>query len=868
MVRSTNLGFPRIGKNRELKRAVESYWAGEIDEDTLWEAALELQRRHWELQREAGISLIPSNDFSLYDHVLDTAVLVGAIPERFGWTGGPVPLDTYFAMARGRHGEDGGVPPLEMTKWFNTNYHYIVPELSPDQEFRLVGDKPLQAFHEALKIGIKTKPVLVGPVTFLRLSKVRAAGREEAQVRKPQVGGDQAREAETREAEVRADLTREAQYRGAQARETETRGARVRSEQTQGAHNLDGTNLKARIHGAAQGQARAHAPGSARQGEGRLVSAPLELLDRLLPVYEELLRRLAAAGAEWVQLDEPILALDLSDDELAALTRTYQRLVEAAPGLNIMLATYFGPLGPNLKTALSLPVAALHLDLSEGTGDLDQALAQGVPERLSLSLGVVNGRNVWITDLDAALETIKRAQRALGSERVWVAPSCSLLHVPVDLRLETKLDQELKTWVAFATQKLYEVAALTAAANGAADNVRWLFEANARAIASRRTSPRIHRPEVAQRLAAVSEADLRRPSRYHERAAKQQARLRLPVLPTTTIGSLPQTQEVREARAQARAGKISREAYDAKIEGWIRDAIRRQEEIGLDVLVHGEFERNDMVEYFGELLAGCAVTSSGWVQSYGTRCVKPPIIYGDVWRPEPMTVRWATFAQSLTQKPVKGMLTGPVTILQWSFVRDDQPREVTCRQIALALRDEVLDLEAAGVRVIQVDEPALREGLPLRRKDWDTYLRWAVECFRLVTAGVKDGTQIHTHMCYSEFNDIVHAIAELDADVISIEAARSGMELLDAFADFHYPNEIGPGVYDIHSPRVPTVDEIRQLLETALKVFPVQKLWVNPDCGLKTRHWDEVIPALKNIVEATWQLRREVVRNGGWFGAV
>lgn len=773
MVRSTNLGFPRIGPNRELKRAVEAYWSGEIDERRLRRAATELQRHNWKLQQEAGIFLIPSNDFSLYDHVLDAAVLVGAIPDRFGWRGGPVSLDTYFAMARGGRGDSAGAPAMEMTKWFNTNYHYIVPELAPDQAFRLTGEKPVEAFQEALKIGIKTKPVLLGPVTFLSLSKLRGVREHAAQIR----GG---------------------------ARPT------------------------------------------------------MALLDRLLPVYEALLKKLEAAGAEWVQLDEPVLVLDLSEEERAAFAPAYRRLASAAPGLKIMLATYFGQLGPNLKTALDLPVALLHLDLSEGTGDLDAALSAGVPDHLALSLGVVNGRNVWITDLHAALATVERARKALGSDRVWVAPSCSLLHVPVDLRLEKRLDEELRSWIAFAVQKLDEVAALAAAANGEMERVRALFEANARAIASRRSSPRIHSPAVAERLAAVSPQDLRRQSEYPARAAKQKACLGLPLLPTTTIGSLPQTKEVRQARAQARAGAISPEAYEAKIREWIREAVERQEELGIDVLVHGEFERNDMVEYFGELLEGCAVTSSGWVQSYGTRCVKPPIIYGDVRRARPMTVGWAAYAQSLTRKPVKGMLTGPVTIVQWSFVRDDQPRSITCKQVALALRDEVLDLEAAGIRIIQVDEPALREGLPLRRKDWEAYLQSAVDCFKLVTAGVKDETQIHTHMCYSEFGDIVEAIAALDADVISIEASRSGMELLDAFAGFEYPNEIGPGVYDIHSPRVPSVEEMRRHLERSLQVIPAHKLWVNPDCGLKTRSWAEVIPALRNMVEAAVQVRERL----------
>ena len=762
MVLSSNLGFPRIGAKRELKFALESRWAGKSDAEALLETAAELRRQNWEFQRAEGIDHIPCNDFSLYDHVLDTVAMVGAVPARYGWTADAVDLDTYFAMARGAQSGGLDVPAMEMTKWFDTNYHYIVPEFEADQNFRLASSKPVDEFLEAKALGITARPVLLGPVTFLVLGKCR---------------------------------------------DKKTR--------------------------------------------------PLSLLEPLLAVYEEVLKRLAAAGAEWVQLDEPCLALDLDEAAQSALAQTYDRLSQAAPDVKLLVASYFEGLGSNLRTATSLPVAALHVDLCRAPDQLD-AVIDAAPGRLMLSLGVIDGRNVWRADLDRVFSTLSRAADRLGPERLMVAPSCSLLFTPVDLAIESGLDADLKGWLAFARQKVREIAVLTEALRLGRDAVADAFAASAEAAAFRASSPRIHAAAVAERVAGITPEMTRRPHSYRERRERQRDVLPLPPFPTTTIGSFPQTSEVRKARAALRRGERTAEEYEAFVKDQIEKTVRWQEEIGLDVLVHGEFERNDMVQYFGEQLSGFAFTQHGWVQSYGSRCVKPPIIYGAVARPEPMTVKWSRYAQSLTDKPVKGMLTGPMTILQWSFVRDDQPREVTCREIALALRDEVEDLEAAGIRIIQIDEPAFREALPLRRADWRAYLAWAVECFRLASCGVKDETQIHSHMCYSEFNDIIESVGELDADVISIESTRSQMELLDAFTDYRYPNEIGPGVYDIHAPRVPSVDEVEGLLRKACTRLRPEQIWVNPDCGLKTRGWEEVRPALVNLVEAARRLRGEV----------
>jgi 5-methyltetrahydropteroyltriglutamate--homocysteine methyltransferase len=763
MVLATNLGYPRIGLKRDLKKALEEYWSGGIGDAELSENGRRIRRENWLAQKTAGLHHIPSNDFSHYDHVLDTAVMVGAIPARFGWKGGAVDLATYFAMARGIQEKlapvSGGAPAMEMTKWFDTNYHYIVPEFEKGMNFRVGCERPVEMFAEALEAGVTTRPVLVGPVSFLLLGKPKDSEIE-----------------------------------------------------------------------------------------------PLSLLPELLAVYGEILRGLSAAGASWVQIDEPCLALDLDPSKREAFKIAYAAIERAAPDLEILVAAYFGALRDNLDTALRLPVSALHIDLVRAPQQIDLVLSR-IPAEMSLSLGIVDGRNIWRTDLAKALAMLRKTVDRIGPDRVMVAPSCSLLHTPVDLAAETALDDELKGWLAFSRQKLDEIALLARAINEGEQAVRSELEDNRAALARRATSPRIHSERVEARLRAVAPEMLRRKSAYAERSKVQRKALGLPLFPTTTIGSFPQTKEVRTARSEFRSGKRPREEYEDFLKNEIRKTIEFQEELGIDVFVHGESERSDMVEYFGERLSGFAFTKNGWVQSYGSRCVKPPVIFGDVERPSPMTVEWSAYAQSLTRRPVKGMLTGPVTILQWSFVRDDQPRALTCRQIALAIRDEVADLEKAGIRVIQIDEPAMREGLPLRRDEWRAYLDWAVEAFRLSSSVVRDDTQIHTHMCYSEFNEIIDAIADMDADVISIEASRSQMELLRAFKNFAYPNEIGPGVYDIHSPRVPTREEIVDLLKKAVEVLDPAQLWVNPDCGLKTRRWEEVEPSLAAVVAAARELR-------------
>lgn len=755
----TNLGFPRIGARRELKRALESYWHGESDAAQLQATAAELRVRHWKLQREAGVDLPPSNDFSLYDHVLDTAFLFDAIPERYRTLAVCAPLAAYFAMARGLQRPGIDLHALEMTKWFDTNYHYLVPELQAGQRFALRGDKPLAEYREAKALGIETRPVLLGPVSFLRLSKT-----------------------------------------------------------------TDGSD-------------------------------PLDLLDTLLPVYAQLLEALKAEGAPWVQLDEPVLVQDLDDAARVAFRQAYTRLADG-PHPDILLATYFGALDDNLALAASLPVQGLHVDLVRAPEQLD-AVLRALPAGRVLSLGLVDGRNIWRNPLDNALILARYARGHRGDDPLWLAPSCSLLHCPVDLALEKKLDAELRGWLAFSRQKLEELRLLADALDGRAGAEAALAPAREAADARRRSS-RVHNAAVKARMAALTAADTARATPHARRLPLQTAALRLPAFPTTTIGSFPQTREVREARARNKSGRLSDADYDAFLAVQTEQCVRVQEQIGLDVLVHGEFERNDMVEYFGEQLDGFVFTGNGWVQSYGSRCVKPPVIYGDVSRPAPMTVRWSRYAQSLTQRPMKGMLTGPVTMLQWSFVRDDQERAQTCRQIALALRDEVTDLEAAGIAAIQIDEPALREGLPLRNAQRQRYLEWAVEAFRIAASGVADATQIHTHMCYAQFNDIIDSVAALDADVISIETSRSRMELLDAFARFDYPNQVGPGVYDIHSPRVPDRTEMVELLRRASEVLPAEKLWVNPDCGLKTRAWAETRAALEAMVDAAQVLRAEL----------
>ncbi len=750
------LGFPRIGARRELKRALESYWQGDLDTAGLEKVGRELRARHWRLQRAAGLDYVTVGDFSFYDHVLDTSALLGVVPERFGWPGGEVSRDTYFRMARGRAPTGADTAACEMTKWFDTNYHYIVPEFAPQQRFALSSRKLFDELAEATAQGYATKPVLLGPLTYLWLGKARGVSTDR-----------------------------------------------------------------------------------------------LALLDALLPVYQEVLARLAAQGADWVQIDEPVLALDLPSDWQAACRRAYTALSGAGPKL--LLATYFGTLGDKLVLAVELPVAGLHVDLARAPQQLPDVL-KVLPEDKILSAGVIDGRNIWRADLARARESLQAAHAKLG-EQLWVAPSCSLLHVPVDLDQEEQLDSEIRSWLAFARQKLEETALLGKALTGTTPELEQRLEESAGALRARASSARIHKAAVKQRVAAITAAQLERGSRYAQRAAAQRRWLKLPLFPTTTIGSFPQTAEIRSARAQWRAGTLSQAEYTQRMHAEIAEAVRRQEALGLDVLAHGEAERNDMVEYFGEQFEGFAFTQYGWVQSYGSRCVKPPLIYGDISRPRPMTVEWTCYAQSLTQKPMKGMLTGPVTILQWSFVRDDQPGSDTCRQIALALRDEVLDLETAGIRVIQIDEPALREGLPLRQAEWPRYLDWAVQCFKLTAGGVADSTQIHTHMCYAEFNDIIESIAALDADVITLETSRSQMELLEAFRSFAYPNEIGPGVYDIHSPRVPDAAEMITLLQKAQRLIPAERLWVNPDCGLKTRSWREVEAALAAMVTAAQRLR-------------
>ncbi|MDE2517671.1 MAG: 5-methyltetrahydropteroyltriglutamate--homocysteine S-methyltransferase [Rhodospirillales bacterium] len=755
---AANLGFPRIGARRALKFLLEGFWAGEIDPATLQDGAAALRAAHWRLQAGLGIGHVPSNEDSLYDHVLDMACMLGAIPAGYGWQGGPVSLASYFALARGA----AGVKPLAMTKWFDTNYHYLVPLLAADQRFTLTENRPLARFQEARALALRTRPVLLGPVSFLMLSR-RADG------------GD-----------------------------------------------------------------------------------PLALLDALLPLYTRILGELADAGCVFVQMDEPVLARDLSDAARAALRRAYDALAGAG-GPGLILTSYFGPLGDHLDLAVSLPSAGLHVDLTRGGEAM--ALAAALPAGRLLSLGVIDGRNVWRADLRARLGDLRAiaARREDGAAGLIVAPSCSLLHVPLDANEERALDPALRGALAFAVQKLAEISALARGLEQGEAAIADALAASDAAHRARAAAPGVHRADIAARLAAVDEAMTRRASPYPARRAAQAARLGLPLFPTTTIGSFPQTTEIRRLRAAHGRGEIDAAAYDRAMAGWIDDAIAWQEELGIDVLVHGEFERNDMVQYFADALDGFAITRHGWVQSYGSRCVAPPIIWGDVARPAAMTLRWTRHAQSRTARPVKGMLTGPVTMLNWSFVRSDIPRETVCRQIALALREEVRDLALSGIAVIQVDEPALREGLPLRRAGWAAYLDWAVRCFRLATAGVGDDTAIHTHMCYSEFADIMDAIAALDADAISIETARGRMALLDAFrgADA-YPAEIGPGVWDIHSPRVPDAAEMAALLRRARSRLADWQIWVNPDCGLKTRNWAEVRPALAAMVEAARTLRAEV----------
>ena len=749
MITTATIGYPRIGPKRELKKALESFWKGDIKENELQSTAKDLRKKNWEIQKENGIDLITSNDFSFYDQVLDTICLLGAVPDRYNWQGDDVDLKTYFAMARGSQTKELDVSALEMTKWFDTNYHYLVPELKSDQKFKISSQKPFEEFKEAQSAGYKTKPVLLGPITFLLLSK-----------------------------------------------------------STEGKNTLD-------------------------------------LLDNLLPVYLEIVKKLNDLGTEWIQIDEPIFVKDLDEGVVSKIKKTLNAIKEAAGNSKILLTTYFESIDQKVKEEVfASDVDAVHLDLVRGENNFNYIK----DSNKTLSLGVINGRNIWKSDLTQIINQIKDVKVDF-----IISSSCPLLHTPYDLDLETKVPENIKKWLAFAKQKLQEINILKQNINHG--EAKSDLTDNKACIEERKKSSLIHDDNVKARVKTINEDTLNRQSKYEDRAKIQRDIFNLPLYPTTTIGSFPQTKDVRQARAKNRKGELSNEDYDKFLEDKTIEAIKRQEELGIDVIVHGEFERNDMVEYFGENLKGFTFTSSGFVQSYGSRCVKPPIIFGDVSRPEPMTVRWSKFAQKQTSSIVKGMLTGPITILQWSFVRDDQPRQTTAEQIAFAIRDEVADLESNGIRMIQIDEPALREGLPLKREDWDEYLKWSVNAFRISAAVVKNETQIHTHMCYAEFEDIIDSIAALDADVISIETSRSRMELLKTFEKFKYPNEIGPGVYDIHSPRVPKKDEMVELIKKASKQIDPKRLWVNPDCGLKTRGWPETIDALKEMVSAAKELR-------------
>ncbi len=793
-----NLGFPRIGGDRELKKAQEAYWRGDINQQQLEDVGRELRKAHWKLQADAGLDLIPTGDFAWYDQVLTLSATLGNIPARHRKNANAnaphnhddgqnccahqhtgevnefavepcqdVDLDTLFRVARGRAPTGNPTTASDMTKWFDTNYHYLVPEFHAGQKFQLSWLQIIDETTEAIALGYKVKPVILGPLSYLFLGKEKG-------------------------------------------------GAFDR----------------------------------------------FDLLENILPAYQQLLNALASAGAEWVQIDEPVLVLDLPTKWQRAFESVYNRLQHSQ--LKILLATYFGALGENLSTAVHLPVAGLHIDAVRAPEQVLTVIDR-LPAHKILSIGVVDGRNIWRNNLENSLLLLEQAQERLGN-RLWVAPSCSLLHSPVNLEREEKLPADIKSWLAFAKQKVHETVSLKTLLTRPFDAIaRQTLAASTEAAHTRRTSAKIHNAEVQARLRAVRPEQAQRQSEFAVRIARQQALLQLPAFPTTTIGSFPQTDSIRHTRSEFKQGKINLIEYESRIRQEIADCIAKQEQIGIDVLVHGEAERNDMVEYFGEQLDGYAFTQFGWVQSYGSRCVKPPIIYGDVSRPAPMTVTWARYAQSLSKKPVKGMLTGPITMLFWSFVRDDQPRATTAQQIALALRDEVVDLEAAGIQVIQIDEPAIREGLPLREKDRKEYLDWAVNVFRIASCGVQDETQIHTHMCYSEFNDIINAIADLDADVITIETSRSDGELLQAFEKFNYPNDIGPGVYDIHSPNVPEVKAIVNLMKRAAREIPVQRLWVNPDCGLKTRRWPETEAALVNMVAAAKELRAEFAKSSAKY---
>ncbi|SEG04362.1 methionine synthase (B12-independent) [Nitrosomonas ureae] len=760
MVTTHNLGFPRIGRNRELKFALEKYWKGGISESALSDIVTDLRVRHW--QDQSILDWIPAGDFSLYDHVLDMSFMLGNIPERVSTFSASSTIDNYFRVARGRSANDAAahccINAGEMTKWFDTNYHYIVPEFNQNTIFSLDISGLLEQIRQARKIHQHIKPVILGPVTYLWLGKSK-----------------------------------------------------------------DGSDK-------------------------------LDRLEDLLSVYAQLLDQLKQAGIHWVQIDEPVLVMELSQEWKYVVRKTYYQLQTAS--VNLMLTTYFGQLQDNLQLACELPVQGLHLDAVTAHDEVDKVI-DWLPGHKILSLGIVNGRNIWKTDLTQTLNWLEPVHARL-QDRLWLAPSCSLLHVPVDLDSEQKLDADIRSWLAFAAQKLNEIEILAKALNHGRESVAEMLRENSAAVTNRKQSRRVHHADIKARAHEINETMGIRQSPYDQRSIVQRKQFHLPLFPTTTIGSFPQTLEIRQTRRDFREGKLPETEYRQAMRREIEVCVREQEALGLDVLVHGEPERNDMVEYFGEQLAGFTFTQFGWVQSYGSRCVKPPIIYGDISHSHAMTTEWIEYAQSLTRKPMKGMLTGPVTMLNWSFARDDQPRAQTCMQLALAIRDEVLALEKAGIKIIQIDEAAMREGLPLRKSQWNDYLDWAIRAFRIAANGVKDETQIHTHMCYSEFNDIMEAIARMDADVITIETSRSDMELLDAFDQFRYPNEIGPGVYDIHSPNIPSVDSIIELMEKAAQRIPVERLWVNPDCGLKTRTWEEVKPALHNMIAASRHLARHL----------
>lgn len=749
-------GYPRIGAKRELKFAVEAFWKGAKSEAELQAVAAEIRRLNWAAQKAAGADLLPVGDFSFYDQVLDTQVALGCIPKRFGFDAANLSLPEYFQLARGNATQFA----MEMTKWFDTNYHYIVPEWHADTEFAAHSANLIAQIKEARALGHDIKPTLVGPLTLLWLGKKK-----------------------------------------------EEFGCRVAT-----------------------------------------------LLPKLLPAYAQLLRELAAEGVDWIQIDEPILAVDAPKPYLDAFPAVYKEL--ANTGVRIIIGTYFASVAEHLNLLKNLPVHGVHIDAVRAPEQL-AVFADAWPENKVLSVGLIDGRNVWRANLSKVIDTLAPVAAKLGNN-LWIAPSCSLLHSPQDLAVEEKLDAEIKSWMAFAAQKLVELGAVKQALAHGKDSVKEAIAASDAAAADRATNKLIHNEAVQKRVADLPKGADQRKSPFAERIKAQQEWMKLPILPTTTIGSFPQTTEIRQARAAFKKGELSAADYDAAMKKEIAYCVEEQEKLQIDVPVHGEAERNDMVEYFGEQLAGYCFSQFGWVQSYGSRCVKPPIIFGDVSRPNPMTVYWSSFAQTLTSRPMKGMLTGPVTMFKWSFVRDDVPLSVVAKQIALALNDEVLDLEKAGIKVIQIDEPAIREAMPLKKAQWDEYLAWACESFRLSSTGAEDSTQIHTHMCYSEFNDILPAIASMDADVITIETSRSDMDLLTAFGDFKYPNDIGPGVYDIHSPRVPTAAEVEHLLRKAMDVVPVERLWVNPDCGLKTRGWPETIEQLKVMMEVTKKLRAEL----------